>query len=126
MVAVLGQRDDILLQAVFEELGELKPELKNRSTLAHLLMLEGLIALSRGDLERSATLHEDSLQVFRQIRDMQGILTCLAHLGNIRLIKADYEGAVSRLREALRLGWEADYKVAIQNSLYALASVAAS
>jgi predicted ATPase/DNA-binding CsgD family transcriptional regulator len=126
MVAVLGQRDDIPLRAVLEELWELKPRIKNRTTLVYLFILEGLIAASRGDLEHSATLHEESLELSRQIRDPQSIFTCLAHLGYIGLLKADYEGTVSRLREALRLGWERDYKVAIQNSIYVLASVAAS
>ena len=81
LVAVLGEWDDISLPAVLEELGELKPRLKNRNTLAYLLMLEGLIAMSRGDLEHSVTLHEQSLQLFREIRNTQGIITCLGHLG---------------------------------------------
>jgi predicted ATPase/DNA-binding CsgD family transcriptional regulator len=126
MVAVTGQRDDIPLPEVLEELWDLKPRIKNRTTLAYLLILEGMISASRGDLEYSATLHEESLELSRQIRDPQAIFTCLADLGYIGLLKADYEGAVSRLREALRLGWERDYKVAILNSLYVLASVAAS
>jgi DNA-binding CsgD family transcriptional regulator len=126
MVAVLGQRDDIPLPTVLEELWKLKPRIKNQTTLVYLLILEGLIAASRGDLEYSATLHEESLELSRQIRDPQGIFTCLAHLGYLGLLKADFEGAVSRLREALRLAWETDYKVGIQTSLHVLASVAAS
>jgi predicted ATPase/DNA-binding SARP family transcriptional activator/DNA-binding CsgD family transcriptional regulator len=123
-VAVLGERDDIPLPAVLEELEELKPELKNRNTIANLLILEGLVAGSRGDLERAATLHEESLELFREIRDVQGILLCLSHLGFITLLEADYERAGSVLREALRLAWETDYKVIIQGSIYVLAGVA--
>ncbi|MBA2782529.1 MAG: hypothetical protein H0T74_06350 [Rubrobacteraceae bacterium] len=125
MVAVLGQRDDIPLPAVLEELGELKPGLKNRNTLASLLILEGLIALSRGDLERSAALHEESLELCRETRDTQAMIVCLGNLGTIALVRADYEGAVPPLRESLRLGWETDYKVTIQFSLNGLAHVAA-
>src|SRR5829696_7670873 len=125
LVAVLGQRDDIPLMAVLEELGELKPELKNRNTLAYLLMLEGLIALSRDDLEHSVALHEQSLELFRVIGNTQGIITCLGHLGLLALIRGDYESAPALLRESLRLAWELDYKQSIQHCLYTLACVTA-
>src|SRR5215218_854024 len=125
LVAVLGQRDDIPLQAVLEELGELKPELKNRNTLAYLLMLEGMIALRRGELEHSVTLHEQSLELFREIHNTQGIITCLGHLGLLALIRGDYESAPTLLRESLRLAWQLDYKQSIQHCLYTLACVTA-
>ena len=125
LVAVLGQQDDIPLRAVLEELGELKPELKNRNTLAYLLMLEGLIAMSRDDLEHSVTLHEQSLELFREIHNTQGIITCLGHLGLLALIRGDYESAPTLLRESLRLAWELDYKQSIQHCLYTLACVTA-
>jgi DNA-binding CsgD family transcriptional regulator len=125
LVAVLGRRDDIPLQAVLEELGELKPGLKNRNMLAYLLMLEGMIALRRGELEHSVTLHEQSLELFREIRNTQGIITCLGHLGLLALIQGDYESAPTLLRESLRLAWELDYKQSIQHGLYTLACVTA-
>jgi non-specific serine/threonine protein kinase len=125
LVAVLGQQDDIPLQAVLEELGELKPELENRNTLAYLHMLEGLIALSRNDLEHSVTLHEQSLELFREIHNTQGIITCLGHLGLLALIRGDYESAPILLWESLRLAWELDYKQSIQHCLYTLACVTA-
>ena len=125
LVAVLGQQDDIPLPAVLEELGELKRGLKNRNTLAYLLMLEGMMAMSRGDLEHSVTLHERSLELFREIRNTQGIITCLGHLGLLALIRGDYESAPILLRESLRLAWELDYKQSIQHCLYTLACVTA-
>jgi predicted ATPase/DNA-binding SARP family transcriptional activator/DNA-binding CsgD family transcriptional regulator len=124
-VAVLGQRDDIPLPAVIEELRELKPQVKNRNTLARLLVLEGVIAASRGDLEHSVMMHEESLELFREIRDALGITTCLIHLGFIALLKTDYEEAASLLREALRQTWKTDYKPLVQTSLYGLGCVAA-
>jgi non-specific serine/threonine protein kinase len=122
---LLGQQDDIPLQAVLEELGELKPELENRNTLAYLHMLEGLSAMSRDDLEHSVTLHEQSLELFREIHNTQGIITCLGHLGLLALIRGDYESAPTLLRESLRLAWELDYKQSIQHCLYTLACVTA-
>ncbi len=126
MVAVLGQREDIPLRTVMEELGELKPHLENRTTLAYLLVLEGLAALSQGDLEHSLALHEESLELFRETQDARGILNCLVHLGGIALAGGDYEGALSLLRESLRLGWESEVTQQIQVSLHGLACVAAS
>jgi non-specific serine/threonine protein kinase len=125
LVAVLGQWDDISLPAVLEELTELKPRLKNRNTLAYLLMLEGMIAMSRSDMEHSVTLHEQSLELFREIHNMQGMITCLGHLGLLALIRGDYEGAPTLLRESLRLARELDYKQSIQHCLHTLACVTA-
>jgi DNA-binding CsgD family transcriptional regulator len=125
LVAVLGQWDDISLPAVLEELGELKPRLKNRNTLAYLLMLEGMIAMSRSDLEHSVQLHQQSLELFREIQNTQGMITCLGHLGLLALMRGDYENAPALLRESLRLAWELDYKQSIQHCIYTLACVTA-
>jgi len=124
-VAVLGQRDDIPLPAVFEELMELKPQVENRNTLAYLLVLEGMIVGSRGDLESSVELHEEALELFRAMRDTTGILTCLTNLGIIALLEADYEVVASLLREALHQAREPGYTTFIQISLHGLACVAA-
>ena len=126
MIAVDGQRDDIPLSAVMEELGELKPHLKSRHPLAGLLWVEGGRAVGRGDLEHSVALSERSLELFREIRDARGILSCLLHLGMLALIEGDYKRAVPTLRESLRLAWDLDYTVVIQCSIYSLACVAAS
>ena len=88
-------------------------------------MLEGMIAMSRSDLEHSATLHEQSLQLFREILNTQGMITCLGHLGLLALILGDYERAPTLLRESLRLAWELDYKQSIQHCLHTLACVSA-
>ncbi len=125
-VAVLGQRDDIPLPAVIEELMELKPHVKNRNTLGYLIILEGIIAATRGDWERSVALHEESLELFRELDDVQGIHVCLGHLGLLAMIQGNHDRALRLLRQSLRLGWEADYKVPIQVCLHGLAAVATS
>ena len=125
-VAVVGQRDDVPLPAVIEELMELKPHVKNRNTLGYLLILEGIIAASHRDWEQSVALHEESLGLFREIDDTQGIVTCEGHLGLLAAIQGDNERALRLLREALRQGWEADAKVIIQTTLHGLAGVAGS
>ena len=119
-VAVLGQRDDIPIGAIFEELMQLKPHLENRNTRAHLLLLEGALVASRGDLERAATAHEECLRLFREMGDALGTIYCLSHFGILELLRADYERAASLLREALQLGRVVDPKPQIQVCLYAL------
>ena len=126
LIALWGQRDDIPVGALMEELGELKPRLENRRTVAWMLVLEGMIVGSQGDLERCRTLHEESLEIFRELRDTGAMINTLAQLGATVLAGGDYERAVPVLRETLRLGWETDYAVPIQSSLFLLACVAAS
>jgi DNA-binding CsgD family transcriptional regulator/tetratricopeptide (TPR) repeat protein len=126
LAALWGQRDDIPVGAVMDELGELKPRLENRRTLAWMLVLEGMIAASRGDLERSVTLHEESLEIFRELRDTGATVNTMGQLGAIVLTGGDYERAVPVLQETLRLGWESDYALIIQFSFYFLACAAAS
>ena len=111
--------------AVMEELGELKPQLENRRTLAWMLVLEGMIAMSRGDLERAVALHEESLEIFRELRDTGATINTLGQLGGMMLFLGDYERAVPVLHETLRLGWESDYALSIQFSLIFLACAAA-
>jgi predicted ATPase/DNA-binding SARP family transcriptional activator/DNA-binding CsgD family transcriptional regulator len=123
--ALLGQRDDIPLPAVIGELMELKPKIKSPNTIAYVLILEGIVAASRADWERAVTLHEEALELFREIGDWQGTLACLGHLGLLALVQGDFERALRLQRESLRQGWDADYKVPIQTSLFVLACVAA-
>ena len=126
LVALWGQRDDIPVGAVVEELWELKPHLENRRTLAWMLVLEGLIAASQGDLERAVALHEESLEIFRELRDTGATINTLGQLGSLVLFWGDYERAVPVLQETLSLASESDYTLAIQFSLFFLAWAAAS
>ncbi len=123
--ALLGQRDDIPLPAVIGELMELKPKINSPNTLAYVLILEGVVAASRADLERAVTRHEEALELFREIGDWQGTLACVGHLGLLALVQGDFERALRLQRESLRQGWEADDKMPIQTSLFVLACVAA-
>jgi DNA-binding CsgD family transcriptional regulator len=126
LVALWGQRDDIPVGAVIDELGKLKPRLENRRTLAWMLVLEGMIAGIQGDLELSIALHEQSLEFFRELRDAGATVNTLGQLGGILVMGGDYERAVPVLQETLRLGSESDYALIIQFSFYFLACAAAS
>jgi predicted ATPase/DNA-binding CsgD family transcriptional regulator len=125
-VAVMGQRDDILVADLVDEVILLRAELKDRRTLAQLLVLEGRVALARGDLERSVALWEETLALYREARDALGIVMCLTNIGLLRLAQSDHERAATLLREGLCLARELDHKTFIQYCIIGLASVAAS
>ena len=125
-VAMLGQRDDIPALAVLEEAKALRPKITNRRTVGNLLILEGRVALARGDLERAVELGEESLEMYRAARDAYGIVMCLLHIAFVTLAQGDYERTAPLLREGLQLSRELEHKVFIQYCVTALAGVAAS
>jgi non-specific serine/threonine protein kinase len=123
-VAMLGQRDDIPVPTLLEEARELRPGLRNRRTVAHLLILEGIEAASRGDLGRAVELHEEGLALLREVRDMPSLGGCLLNMGLFEVARADYSRGPELLREALRVASEADDNNIIQLALFGLANVA--
>ena len=125
-VAWLGQRDDIPVVDLVEEAKVLRPELEDRRTVAQLLLLEGGVALARGDRERMVTLNEEGLALFREVGDAYGIVMCLMNTGLITLSWGDYERATTSLRESLSLARELDHKLFIQYCIIGLACVAAA
>jgi predicted ATPase/DNA-binding CsgD family transcriptional regulator len=125
-VAMLGQRDDIPALAALEEAKALRREITNRRTVGNLLILEGRVALARGDLERAVELGEESLEMYRAARDAYGIVMCLLHIAFVTLAQDDYERTAPLLREGLQLSRELEHKVFIQYCVTGLAGVAAS
>jgi predicted ATPase/DNA-binding CsgD family transcriptional regulator len=125
-VAVLGQRTDVPLASLLEEATRLKPELEDRRTVANLLVLEGLVALGRGDLEQAVALNEGGLALFREVSDVLGVVACLTNIGLVMLAQDEYERSATMLREGLRLAWALDHKLYIQYGIIGLAGVAAS
>jgi predicted ATPase/DNA-binding CsgD family transcriptional regulator len=125
-VAWLGQRDDIPVVDLVEEAKVLRPELEDRRTVAQLLLLEGGVALARGDRERMVTLNEEGLALFREVGDALGIVMCLMNIGLVTLSWGDYERATTLLRESLSLARELDHKLFIQYCIIGLAGVAAA
>ena len=88
--------------------------------------MEGLVAGSRGDLNLAAALYEESLALFRDVRNPHGMVMCLNNLGFIFLAQANYERASSTFEEGLYLAQELDHKVIVQHSLLGLGFVATS
>ncbi len=109
-VATLGQRDDLPLPlpALLKEAIGLRPYLTDRRTVANLLILGGLAAGSQRDWEPAVARHDESLALYRELRDAQGMSMCLGNLGLIALGRGRYDEAVARLRENLQLAREAE------------------
>lgn len=123
-VAMLGQRDDISVPALFEEARKLRPGLKNRRTVAHLLILEGVMAVGRDDLTHAIELHEESLVLLRELREAQAMGGCLCNMGLFEVARTNYCRSTELLREALCVAHEADDKNIIQLALFGLANAA--
>ena len=125
--ATLGHRDDIPVMDLLEEALEIKPRLEDRRTVAHLLVLAGIVAgVLREDLDESAALHEEALATFREIRDVQGTGICLYNLGLIETIRGSPARAKALLRELMRLGRGLRSKLDTLHAVYGLAAAAAS
>jgi predicted ATPase/DNA-binding SARP family transcriptional activator/DNA-binding CsgD family transcriptional regulator len=124
-VAMMGQREDIPVPALLEEARELRPGLRNRRTVAYLLLLEGVGVIGQGDLAYAMELHEESLALLREVQDVQGVGGCLFNMGLIEVARANYSRATEVLQEALSVAREADDKNIIQLTFFGLASVAA-
>ncbi len=125
-VAVLGQRDDVPVATLLEEAKAFRPELRDRRTVAYLLVLEGLVALNLGDLEQTVALHEEGLALYREVSDALGVVACLTNMGLVTLAQGDHGRATRLLRESLISAWDLDHKLYIQYSIVGLAGVAAS
>jgi predicted ATPase/DNA-binding CsgD family transcriptional regulator len=125
-VAVLGLRDDIPVAAVLEEAKGLGPELEDRRTISNLRLLEVGAAFARGDSERVLALSEESLELFREVRDAFGTAMCLMNIGLAALTQGDYERAATALHNGLTLARDLDHKLVIQYCAIGLAAVAAS
>jgi DNA-binding CsgD family transcriptional regulator/tetratricopeptide (TPR) repeat protein len=125
-VAMLGQREDIPVMEALEEALRLRPELEDRHTAGNLYILEGMVALANGDLERSVALGEEGLSLYREAGDEYGMVLCLLHIGSITLKRGEYDRTASVLRDGLRLSQRLDHKMFIQYCLTGLAGVAAS
>lgn len=137
-ISLLGNRGPQSVPALVEESMRLRSEIRDRRTIAYLLLFEGLAAGSQvfgegssaPDMESLAArfrdLHEQSLALFREVGDTRGAGSCLVGLGVIDLFLGHYERATAQMGELLRLGRSVDNKMHIQNAFFLLAGIAAS
>ena len=125
-VGIVGMRSDIDVVALLEEAQALRPRLRDRRVVSHILDLEGVVALTGGDLDRATALWQESLELSREIGDAYGEAVSLANLGLLAVRMSDPVRADDLLRAGLRLGLELDYKLIIQYCLMGLGALAAA
>lgn len=123
-VAVFLQQELDTVTPLLDEVTRLRPNIEDQRTIAMMLVLSGLLAASRSDLERAEADHREALGLFRETRDVHGVSMCTSNLGLIALARADYGRAKALLKENLRIAWELDHKVSMHYSFFGLASVA--
>jgi non-specific serine/threonine protein kinase len=125
-VALLGHRDDIPVADLLEEAFTLRPRIKNRRTIANMLVTAGIAAgLIQGDLGEAAALFEEAQALYREMEDKWGIITCLVNLGLISVILEHPAQAKALMREVMQLSLELDEKIGSVYSFFGLACVAA-
>ena len=125
-VGMVGMRSDIDVVALLEEAQALRPRLEDRRVVSHILDLEGVVALTGGDMERTVGLWQESLEISQDVGDAYGEAVSLGNLGLLAVRMADVVRADDLLRAGLRLSLELDYKIIIQYCLMGLGTLAAA
>ena len=98
-----------------------RPGAQERTALRGMALAgAGAVAYMMSDYTSSRSLYEESLALFRELGDKQGIAEALDGLGEIATEVGDYETAVPLLEEFLALNLELGDKRGIANSLIQL------
>ena len=124
-VGMVGMRGDIDVVGLLEEAQALRPRLTDRRVVSHILDLEGVVALTGGDVDGAVRLWEESLALSREVGDAYGEALSLGNLGLLAVRTSDAGRADILLRDGLRLGLGLDYKIIIQYCLMGLGALAA-
>jgi predicted ATPase len=124
-VAMLGQRGLERVPAILQEVTSLQEAVLDKRTQANIFILQGLAAGGAQDWAASLALHEQSLELYQQIRDDQGIGMCLINISLLAMISGDIDKARVVMRENLRRSAAVDDKMPLQYALFGLGSVAA-
>jgi predicted ATPase/DNA-binding CsgD family transcriptional regulator len=90
---------------------------------AKALLAAGNLAGYRGDFDRGEVLCQESLALFREVRDTIGVGRAVFHLGIVAYTRGDFATARSRFEESLALHNELGDKEYIENSLFFLACI---
>jgi predicted ATPase/DNA-binding SARP family transcriptional activator len=84
----------------------------------------GVLAYHQGDYDTARSFHEQSLAIWRELGDKQGIAASLRNLGNISTFQRDYEAARALYEESLAIRRELGDKQGIAISLGNLGNIA--
>ncbi len=90
-------------------------------TTAYLIQVAGILAMAQGDHDRAVALHEEGLDVYREIGHKKGESASLRELGFVAYEQEDYERAVRLHERSLVLAREYGNTFGIAWSIRALA-----
>jgi predicted ATPase/DNA-binding SARP family transcriptional activator len=97
----------------------------SRSTTAFVLGGLADAAEQQGDLAAARSMREESLALWQELDDQNGIICTLANLGWTAFAQGNYGEATALLHETLALAWQAEDRGHILHTLAKLALVAA-
>jgi tetratricopeptide (TPR) repeat protein len=106
------------LEALLSQGGAVDPSLR-----AKALYVEARLALLQSDYSSATSLGEQSLAIYRQLGDNQGIANCLNDLGSLAGLQGDYELRQSLHEQSLGIFRELGDEYGIATTLFLLANV---
>jgi predicted ATPase/class 3 adenylate cyclase len=107
------------LEALLCEGGEVAPQVR-----AKALNGAGVLAESHGDWAAAITLHEESLDISRQLGDRRGVAWSLNNLGVVAINQGDFARARELLEENLAVAEQADEPASVATALLDLGQIA--
>ena len=72
-------------------------------TKAYLLQVAGILAMAQGDHDSAVALHEEAMNVYRELGHKKGVSASLRELGFVAYEQGDYERAVRLHEQSLAL-----------------------
>ena len=122
----VSQTDQSAVDSLLEEGFALARELGDKDSTAYSTMLQGQIALSRGDTESARTLLERSSKLYREVGSQHGIAESLSQLARVVATQGDNSLAYALYVESLAIARELRHPGLIASCLEGLAQVMAA
>ncbi len=91
---------------------------------AQALTNAAMLVNIQGDTERAAVLAEESLALYRELGDQEGIALALYQLGHVAWLKGDFARAAALLNESLELSRALSDTISVAYAFYSLAGLA--
>ena len=102
---------------------EMARELGMQKELGLSLRIKGLIYIELSDFEKSSELFFNSLRIFEQIKDEEGICKLLSDIGSVNFYQYNYHKALEYYFRSLNIAKERNDRTGIARGLNNIAAV---